>query len=101
MWGSRSKAVWIGWHRDKAVFDEVVGISLGAACDFRFRRRVGSRWEWVTVVAEPRSAYLWRGPARTEWEHGIPGVEGSRYSITFRNLRGGGRWGKGGGARLG
>ena len=22
----------IGWHKDKAVFDEVVGVSLGAAC---------------------------------------------------------------------
>jgi alkylated DNA repair dioxygenase AlkB len=77
----------IGWHRDKAVFDEVVGISLGAACDFRFRRRVGDRWERMTVVAEPRSAYLLRGPARTEWEHSIPGVERLRYSITFRNLR--------------
>ena len=80
-------AAGIGWHRDKAVFDEVVGVSLGAACDFRFRRRAGSKWERVTVVAEPRSAYLLRGPARTEWEHSIPGVEGLRYSITFRNLR--------------
>jgi alkylated DNA repair dioxygenase AlkB len=41
----------------------------------------------MTVVAEPRSAYLLRGPARTEWEHSIPGVERLRYSITFRNLR--------------
>jgi len=78
----------IGWHRDKAVFDEVVGISLGAACDFRFRRRAGSKWERVTVRAEGRSAYLLRGLSRTEWEHSIPGVEGVRYSITFRNFRG-------------
>ena len=31
----------IGWHRDKAVFDEVVGISLLAPCNFRFRRKRG------------------------------------------------------------
>jgi alkylated DNA repair dioxygenase AlkB len=30
--------------------------------------------------------YLLRGPARTEWEHSIPGVESLRYSITFRNV---------------
>jgi alkylated DNA repair dioxygenase AlkB len=77
----------IGWHRDKAVFDEVVGVSLLAACDFRFRRRHGDKWERATVVAEPRSAYLLSGPARTEWEHSIPAVDHLRYSITFRNFR--------------
>jgi len=34
----------IGWHRDKAVFGEVVGISLLAPCVLRFRRKLnGSR----------------------------------------------------------
>lgn len=79
----------IGWHRDKAVFDEVVGISFLAPCDFRFRRKKGSGWERATVVAEPRSAYLLSGPARTEWEHSIPSVDRLRYSVTFRNFRGG------------
>ena len=77
----------IGWHRDKAVFDEVVGVSLLAPCDFRFRRRRGTKWDRATVVAEPRSAYLLSGPARTEWEHGIPPVDQLRYSVTFRNFR--------------
>ena len=77
----------IGWHRDKAVFNEVVGISLLAPCTFRLRRKLGDRWERVNVVAEPRSAYLLSGPARTEWEHSIPPVDALRYSITFRNLR--------------
>lgn len=77
----------IGWHRDKAVFDEVVGISLLAACDFRFRRKKGTKWERATVLAEPRSAYLLSGPSRTQWEHSIPPVDRLRYSITFRNLR--------------
>ena len=39
------------------------------------------------VVAEPHSAYLLGGPARTDWEHGIPPVDALRYSLTFRNLR--------------
>jgi alkylated DNA repair dioxygenase AlkB len=77
----------IGWHRDKAVFGEVVGISLLAPCTFRLRRAVGERWERVNLVAEPRSAYLLSGAARTEWEHSIPPVDALRYSITFRNLR--------------
>jgi len=77
----------IGWHRDKAVFDEVVGVSLVAPCRFRLRRSRGGAWERVTVLAQPRSAYLLRGPARTEWEHSIPPVEALRYSVTFRNLR--------------
>ena len=81
----------IGWHRDKAVFDEVAGISLLSPCDFRLRRKVGDRWERATVVAEPRSAYLLRGPARTQWEHSVPAVDRLRYSITFRNFRPAGR----------
>lgn len=77
----------IGWHRDKGVFDDVVGVSLLSACNFRFRRAAGAGWERYTLTAEPRSAYLLRGPARTEWEHSIPAVETLRYSITFRSLR--------------
>lgn len=77
----------IGWHRDKAVFGDVVGISLLSSCPFRLRRKAGSSWERVTVTAEPRSAYLLRGPSRNDWEHSIPPVETLRYSVTFRNLR--------------
>ena len=74
----------IGWHRDKAVFGEVVGISLLASCQFRLRRKRATRWERVTLEAEPRSAYLLSGPSRTEWEHSIPEVDTLRYSVTFR-----------------
>jgi alkylated DNA repair dioxygenase AlkB len=35
----------IGWHKDKPVFAEVVGISLGSPCAFRFRRKSGRTWE--------------------------------------------------------
>jgi alkylated DNA repair dioxygenase AlkB len=77
----------IGWHKDKAVFGEVVGISLLSSCTFRLRRKAGATWERASLVAEPGSAYLLRGASRTEWEHSIPAVESLRYSITFRNLR--------------
>jgi len=78
----------IGWHRDKSVFGEIVGISLLASCVFRLRRALSaSKWERVSLTADPRSAYLLSGPSRTEWEHSIPAVASLRYSITFRNLR--------------
>jgi alkylated DNA repair dioxygenase AlkB len=77
----------IGWHKDKAVFDQVVGVSLGSTCTMRFRRRAGTKWERRNVVLEPGSAYLISGEARTLWEHSIPPAEELRYSITFRSVR--------------
>jgi alkylated DNA repair dioxygenase AlkB len=79
--------VQIGWHKDRTMFGEVVGISLVSPCTFRLRRKVGSRWERASIKADPRSAYLLSGSARTEWEHSIPAVEALRYSITFRNFK--------------
>jgi alkylated DNA repair dioxygenase AlkB len=76
----------IGWHRDRPVFGDVVGISLLAPAPLRFRRRSGARWERFTVTAQPRSAYLLRGEARHEWEHSIPPLETLRYSVTLRTL---------------
>jgi alkylated DNA repair dioxygenase AlkB len=79
----------IGWHKDRPAFGDVIGISLLAPCLFRMRRKVGSTWERRSFTAEPRSAYLLRGPARNEWEHSIPPVNTRRYSVTFRTLRAG------------
>jgi alkylated DNA repair dioxygenase AlkB len=76
----------IGWHRDKPMFGQVIGISLLSSCRFRLRRKVGSGWERAALIAEPRSAYLLSGPSRTEWEHSIPAVDALRYSITLRNF---------------
>jgi alkylated DNA repair dioxygenase AlkB len=76
----------IGWHKDRSVFGDVVGISILSACTFRLRVKSGHGWERRNLTAEPRSIYLLRGPARSEWEHSIPGVESLRYSITFRNV---------------
>ena len=77
----------IGWHRDKGVFGDVVGLSLLSPCVFRLRRAAGDGWERASITAEPRSAYLLRGPSRTEWEHSIPPVGALRYSLTYRGLR--------------
>lgn len=76
----------IGWHRDKGVFGEVVGVSLLAPCILRFRRKVNDKWDRVNVLAEPRSAYHLTGPARAEWQHSILRVDALRYSITFRTM---------------
>lgn len=76
----------IGWHRDKAVFGEVVALSLVAPCRLRFRRRLGSTWERRAIEVKPRSLYLLRGPARHDWEHSVPPVPALRYAITFRTL---------------
>jgi alkylated DNA repair dioxygenase AlkB len=78
----------IGWHRDAPGFGIVVGISLLAACRFRFRRGRTGTWETRELRLEPRSAYLLTGPARSEWQHSIPAVNELRYSITFRTLKG-------------
>lgn len=76
----------IGWHRDKAHFGQVVGVSLGAACVLRFRLKQGDRWLRRTASLAPRSVYLLTGPARHEWEHSIAPMAALRYSITLRTL---------------
>jgi alkylated DNA repair dioxygenase AlkB len=80
--------VGIGWHRDKPHFDDVFGLSLGSACRFRFRRKIGEKWERFTLDAEPRSLYVMTGESRHVWQHSIPAVEAPRYSITFRSMTG-------------
>jgi alkylated DNA repair dioxygenase AlkB len=77
----------IGWHRDKPVYGQIIGVSLLSPANFRLRRKVGDRWERASLTVEPRSIYVLDGPARSEWEHSIPGVDALRYSITFRNLK--------------
>lgn len=78
----------IGWHKDRPFFDDVMGLSLGSACNFRLRMILDDgKWQRVSLRLEPRSAYLLQGAERREWEHSIPPVESLRYSVTFRNLR--------------
>jgi alkylated DNA repair dioxygenase AlkB len=76
----------IGWHRDVPQFEMIIGISLKSSCRFRFKP-YREKGKIVSVVLEPRSAYILRGPARWEFQHSIPAVTSLRYSITFRTWR--------------
>ena len=76
----------IGWHRDRPVFDKVVGVSLGAPAVLRFRQRASAGFRRANVPLERRSAYLLSGEVRREWEHSIAPGEALRFSITFRSL---------------
>ena len=89
----------IGWHRDRPVFEEVVGISLGAPAVLRLRRRTEGGFERRTLPLAPRSAYHLSGEARHEWEHSIAPIDATRWSITFRSLSDKGRIAGGSAAR--
>jgi alkylated DNA repair dioxygenase AlkB len=77
----------IGWHKDRPVFEHVIGISLGNPATMRFRRRVGAKFERATASLVPRAIYHLSGEARDGWEHSIAGMTEPRWSITFRSLR--------------
>ena len=76
----------IGWHRDRDVFDQVVGMSFAAPATLRFRRRKPGGFERASLEVAPRSAYLLSGEARREWEHSIAPGDQLRFSVTFRTL---------------
>ncbi|WP_439534480.1 alpha-ketoglutarate-dependent dioxygenase AlkB [Polymorphobacter sp.] len=76
----------IGWHRDRPVFDHVVGISLGAPAVMRFRRRAARGFERSTLPLDPRAAYRLSDEARHLWEHSIAPMTAPRWSVTFRSL---------------
>jgi alkylated DNA repair dioxygenase AlkB len=75
----------IGWHRDRPIYEHVLGLSLGARATMRFRRRDGSRWHRASLALEPQAAYHLTGAARHDWEHSIAAIDQPRYSITFRS----------------
>jgi len=56
----------IGWHKDRPVFDHVIGISLGAPATMRFRRRRGDTIERATADLAPRSIYHLHGEVRDD-----------------------------------
>ena len=87
----------IGWHRDAPQYGIVAGVSLLSSCRMRLRpyvspgnlRAVAGQRRRATheLTLVPRSAYLLAGEARSGYEHSIPPVTHTRYSITFRTLR--------------
>lgn len=77
----------IGWHHDAPAFGIVTAVSLMGRCRMRFRQgRVGA-WTTRDIELEPRSMYVIAGPARSQWQHGMPPATELRYSITFRTVR--------------
>jgi len=76
----------IGWHRDRDVFDKVVGVSLNTPATLRFRQRNPEGFRRARLQVEPRSAYLLSGESRWDWEHSIAPGEQLRFSITLRTL---------------
>ena len=81
----------IGWHKDRDVFEHVVGVSLGTPAVLRFRQRTTSGFRRASLEVAPRSAYLLSGEARWEWEHRITPGDQLRFSITVRTLSAKGR----------
>ena len=81
----------IGWHRDRDVFERVVGISLATPATLQFRRRKAGGFDRARLTVVPRSAYLLSGEARWDWEHRITPGNRLRFSITFRALSDKGR----------
>lgn len=78
----------IGWHRDAPMFGEpVIGVSLGAPCRMRFRRKTSAGFDTEELLLEPRSMYVLAGAARSKWQHSIPAVKGLRWSISMRTVR--------------
>ena len=77
----------IGWHRDAPAFGQVVGVSLASPCVMRFQHGTGAARRVFEQPLAPRSAYVLDGPARTRWQHSIPAVASTRYSLTFRTVR--------------
>ncbi|WP_093665577.1 alpha-ketoglutarate-dependent dioxygenase AlkB [Sphingomonas gellani] len=76
----------IGWHKDRPAFDHVIGLSLGAACELRLRRRRPGGFDRASIPLTPGHAYLLSGEVRHGWEHSIAPVTDTRWSITFRSM---------------
>ena len=83
-------------HIDAPMFaDVIVGVALGSTCVMEFLRP-GHTTEGVLL--EPRSAVVFSGDARHEWQHAIPArtaddwqgrrlPRSRRVSLTFRKMR--------------
>jgi alkylated DNA repair protein (DNA oxidative demethylase) len=81
----------IGWHRDRPVFEHVVGISLEAPATLRLRRRRATGFDRASLDLAPRSVYHLSGEVRHDWEHSIAPMDVRRWSVTFRSLSDKGR----------
>jgi alkylated DNA repair dioxygenase AlkB len=76
----------LGWHRDVADFEVIMGVSLRGRARLRFRPwppQPNARTAFAIDLA-PRSAYVLRDEVRWGWQHAVSPTKELRYSITFR-----------------
>jgi alkylated DNA repair dioxygenase AlkB len=71
-------------HLDKPVWEHVIGVSLGAPATMVFVHQ--DTGEERPVALPPRSIYLLAGDARHVWQHSLPPMQDTRYSVTFRSF---------------
>jgi len=77
----------IGWHRDAPMYESILGISLGSDCTIKLRP-YDSRVSPIRKIDLPaRSAYIFSGESRWQWEHHIAPVKEERFSLTMRTSR--------------
>lgn len=76
----------IGWHRDAAEFETIIGVSLLGRCRLRLRE-FAKQAKIISIVLEPRSIYVLADFSRWKYQHSIAPVTTLRYSITFRTAK--------------
>lgn len=80
----------MGWHRDAPPFAVIHGISLGSHAEFRLRPNaelLRTKENTIRFIAERRSLYVMGRESRSQWQHSLPPVKETRYSITLRTMR--------------
>lgn len=81
----------IPWHCDKPIWQDIVGVSLGAQTTMRFRKASNDDYAYAEATLAPRSMYLMTGEARSLFDHSIPPMSDRRWSITLRTFSAEGR----------
>ena len=77
----------IGWHRDRDVFEQVVGFSLNTPATLRFRQRTASGFRRANLDVAPRSAYLLSGEALSSVKPQIRHALETNYAPRGASLR--------------
>ena len=75
----------IGWHRDRANFGDVIGVSLVSPCTFRMRRRRGSGWERAAMRSTAARSISCAAPRATNGSTASP--RSMRFATRSRSGR--------------
>ena len=85
----------IPWHHDEVrahgAARTVATLSLGAAREFRLRRKGGAEGAEESVLLEAGDVLLMAGDTQEHYEHALPSMpfDGHRISLTFRSIESG------------